>query len=96
MRANDFAYFLALLVQALIERELRRTMHREGFGAIALYPEARPRNRPTNEQIFGLFRYAERHTLYRNDPVQIFDPKLTPLQRRSSTSFGVPEHTLRS
>ena len=36
------AYFFALLVQTLLERELRQAMARAGEGTLPLYPEARP------------------------------------------------------
>ena len=56
-------YFLALLVQALIERELRLAMKRENITHLPLYPEQRPCAHPTTEQILGLFSFAERHEL---------------------------------
>jgi transposase len=40
-------YFLALLVEALLERELRRAMEREGIASLPIYPEARGCRRPT-------------------------------------------------
>jgi len=39
-------YFLALLVESLLERELRRAMEREGVQSLPLYPEARACRRP--------------------------------------------------
>ena len=56
-------YFLALLVQALIERELRQAMQREGIEQLPIYPEQRPCRRPTTEQILRLFSLAERVTV---------------------------------
>ncbi len=43
------AYFFALLVQTLLERELRQAMARAGEESLPLYPEGRacPRPRPT-------------------------------------------------
>ena len=83
-------YFLVLLVQALIERELRRAMRRERLDSLPLYPEARPCKRPTTEQILRLFALAERHTLTRADNlIQIFEPELTPLQRQLLALLGV-------
>jgi transposase len=38
IEALFFLYFLALLLQALIERELRRAMSEEGIEALAFYP----------------------------------------------------------
>jgi len=46
-------YFLALLVQALIERELRAAMNREKIARLPLYPEQRLCAHPTTEQILG-------------------------------------------
>ena len=83
-------YFLVLLVQALIERELRRAMRREHLDSLPLYPEARPCKRPTTEQILRLFVLAERHTLTRaGNLVQVFDPELTALQRKVLALLGV-------
>jgi hypothetical protein len=76
-------YFLALLVQALIERELRQAMAREKIEQLPLYPEQRQCPRPTTEQILRLFSLAERHTLHHDGHVvQVFAPALTDLQRQ--------------
>jgi hypothetical protein len=86
MRIEAFftLYFLALLVQALIERELRLAMKRERIKELPIYPEQRLCKRPTTEQILRLFSLAERHTLLRDDkPVQFFPPQLTELQRQT-------------
>jgi transposase len=40
-------YFLALLVESLLERELRRAMERAGVESLPLYPEGRACRRPT-------------------------------------------------
>ena len=86
-------YFLVLLVQALIERELRRAMRRERLDSLPLYPEARLCKRPTTEQILRLFALAERHTLTRaGNLIQVFDPELSPLQRQVLALLGVDAH----
>ena len=84
-------YFLALLTQALIERELRTTMHRQKIESLPLYPEQRACKRPTTEQILRAFALAERHTLWDGERiVQIFTPELTDLQQQILTLIGVP------
>jgi transposase len=40
-------HFFALLAEALLERELRNAMEREGIEALPMYPEGRPCRRPT-------------------------------------------------
>lgn len=85
-------YFIALLVQALLERELRRAMERRGLEQLPLYPEARECKHPTTERVLELFSLAERHVLLRNDkPIQVFPPRLTELQRQILDLLGVPE-----
>lgn len=90
-------YFLALLAQALIERELRRAMQRENIVELPIYPEQRQCKRPTTEQILRLFSLAERHTLLSGGQViQLFHPDLTDLQRQVLRLLGVPQHAFRS
>ena len=93
MRIEAFftLYFLALLVQALIERELRLAMKRERIKELPIYPEQRLCKRPTTEQILRLFSLAERHTLLRGaKQVQSFPPQLTDIQRQTLDLLGVP------
>ncbi len=84
-------YFLALLVQALIERELRLAMKRQAIEQLPLYPEQRQCVHPTTEQVLRLFSLAQRHTLIdAAQPVQVFNAELTDLQRQVITLLGVP------
>jgi transposase len=87
-----FLYFLGLLIQALIERELRMAMRRERIDQLPIYPEDRQSRQPTTEQVFRLFSLVERHVLLRRGKiVQRFDPKLTSLQHQVLDLLGVPE-----
>jgi transposase len=82
VEAFFFLYFLALLVQALIERELRRAMQQRGLDSLPLYPEERTTQRPTAEQILRLYSLLERHDLVSHGKIlRSFKPRLTPLQR---------------
>jgi len=84
-------YFVALLVQALIEREIRRAMERDGIKELPLYPEERNCRHPTCQQVLRLFSSTERHELYRGGRrLQVFDPKLSELQREVLRLLGVP------
>jgi transposase len=83
-------YAIALLVQALIERELRRAMAREGIEELPIYPEQRQCAHPTTEQVLRLFSLAERHRLMQRErTVQVFHPLLTDLQRQVLALLGV-------
>jgi transposase len=87
-------YFLALLVQALIERELRQGMKAAAIEQLPLYPEARACRRPTTEHILRLFSLTERVTVLANDEIiRVFPPELTELQRQVLLLLGVPTST---
>ncbi len=89
-------YFLALLIQALIERELRQTMKRERLKALPLYPEERRCAHPTTEQVLRLFSHAERQVLSRvGRVVQRFDAEFTPLQHQVLELLGLPASAFR-
>ena len=93
IEALFFLYFLALLVQGLIERELRRAMRREGIEKLPLYPEERRCTHPTTEQVFKLFSLVQRNILMRRGkPCKVFDPSLTPLQRQLLQLLAVTPH----
>lgn len=92
IEAFFFLYFLALLIQALVERQLRRAMLANNILDLPLYPEDRTTKRPTSEQVFRLFSLAQRHILTRNEhPLRTFHPELTPLQRQILNLLEVPE-----
>ena len=90
IEALFFLYFIALLVQALIERQLRQAMEREQIGELFLYPEKRPCRRPTVLQILRLFSPPERHAILKNgELVQAFPPQLTDLQNKVLRLLGM-------
>jgi hypothetical protein len=57
-----FLYFIAVLIFALIEREVRRGMKKGGLDSLPLYPEGRPCKNPTAD---GIMRAVE--DIRRND-----------------------------
>ena len=76
-------YFFALLVEALMERELRDAMSRKGIESLPLYPEGRACKRPTTRRVLDLFESVQRHTLSRDKhSTEIFITDLTRVQRR--------------
>lgn len=85
-------YFLALLVQALIERQLRLAMQQNNIAELPLYPEQRECEHPTTEQILRLFSLATRHKLSKGaHTLHIFQVEFTDLQRQLLSLLGVPE-----
>jgi len=58
-----FAYYVVLLVEALIEREVRQQMGEKKIKGLALYPERRMSKAPTAELVMGAFEGLRRHRL---------------------------------
>ncbi len=84
-------HFRALLMAALIEREIRTAMAAAHTAAIPLYPELRACPAPSAERILDLFTDLARHELrHDGQVVQTFEPELTPLQRQVLTVLDVP------
>lgn len=76
-------YFFALLVESLLERELRRAMACEGIESLPLYPEGRACRFPTARRVIDLFEEAQRHELASGHrPAVVFTTELTRLQRK--------------
>ena len=90
-------YFLSLMVQALIERELRQAMAAAQIEQLPIYPEQRACRRPTTEHILRLFSLAERITVSaRGQTLRVFPPQLTELQSQVLTLLGVPASAYRT
>jgi transposase len=56
-------YFVVELVQALLEREVRRQMAGNGVASLALYPERRASELPTAALVFNALEGLRRHRL---------------------------------
>ena len=70
-------YFLVLLTQTLLERELRRAMAQAEVPSLPLYPEGRPCTRPTTYRIVELFAPIQRHVVRRPEADQSASLKTT-------------------
>jgi transposase len=83
-------YFFVLLVEALLERELRRAMAEKEIEGLPLYPEGRACRRPTARRVIDLFEDVQRHTLVmgKEPPVE-FTTELTRLQRKILRLLGM-------
>ena len=83
--------FLALLISALLERQVRAGMRRAATAKIPLYPEFRGCAAPTTERILEIFTNVARHTLHQHGQhVQTFHPELTAQQLQVLDLLGLP------
>jgi transposase len=86
------AYFFALMAEALVERELRRAMQREGIESLPMYPEGRLCHRPTARRLIDLFATVQRHEFTGSTgPPQVMITELTAPQRRLLRLLGLSE-----
>ena len=87
-------YFLALLVEALLERELRQAMAQEGIESLPLYSEGRPCRWPTARRVIDLFENVERHEWVTSGGRKtVLVTELTDLQRRILKLLGLRPET---
>ena len=85
-------HFLAMLTEALIEREIRTSMSNQGLAGIPLYPELRNCPAPSAPRILEIFDDIQRHQLINHDGqiVQTFEPELTDLQQQVLDLLHIP------
>lgn len=84
-------YYMALTVEALVERELRRAMKAERIEMLPLYPEKRLCKAPTAERVLELLGGLRRHRLFESGrEADRFHDELAPLQRKVLRLLAVP------
>ena len=83
-------YFFTLLVQTLLERELRQAMEAADLESLPLYPEDRDCKAPTTRRILDIFEPIQRHTLTARGKSETFVSELSPLQRRLLKLLNIP------
>jgi transposase len=82
-------YFFTLLIQTLLERELRKVMKAADLEALPLYPEGRACAAPTTRRIIDIFEPIQRHTLTTGTRSETFVTELSPLQRQILKLLGM-------
>ena len=85
-------YFFVLIVQTLLERELRQAMERAQIESLPLYPEGRACRRPTTRKLLDLFDGVQRHelTLPGHEP-EVMVTELSPLQKQVLKLLGISD-----
>ena len=91
--AFGFCLYVALLVHALIERELRNAMTAAGISELPLYYEDRPCQAPTAARVLELLDPLARTVVnHRAEVLTVVPPTLSPLQEQVLTLLGVPSN----
>lgn len=86
-----FLYFIAMLVQALIERDLRKSMKQAGIESLPIYSEGRECTSPTAYRIFSQFEnMEEHHLLFAGREIRRFHTELSTIQKMILSLLGIP------
>ncbi len=89
--ALGFCLYVALLVHALVERELRRAMVAKGLPALPLYHEDRACAAPTAARVFELLDPLSSTVVsHAGQLLTVVPPTLEPLQRQLLSLLKVP------
>jgi transposase len=85
-------YFFVLLVEALLERELRQAMVRAKVDRLRFYPEGRACSYPTVPRLIEVFEDVHRHHLKgETEPAVVLTTELSQLQRTILRLLGIPQ-----
>lgn len=83
------AVFLAMTLDALIERALRQGMQREGIEALPILPEGRLTKTPTTARLLEIFSAVSWYEFKRGDETVTFPIKLSTLQKQLLQLLGM-------
>lgn len=85
------ATFLAMMLDALIERTIRLAMVEEGIQSLPIYPEGRPSRTPTTARVLEMFSDVAWYEYERGDEAVLFPVQLSTLQRDILRLLGMDE-----
>lgn len=87
--ALGFCLYAALLIHALIERELRNAMAEAGITHLPLYPEDRPCAAPTAARVLEILHPLTRTVIRHGDQATVVPPQLSALQKQILAMLGM-------
>ena len=88
-----FGFFIALVVQALLEREVRNKMKAHKIETIRVYPEQRQANRPTTSKIIDRFENISTYKIMENSKIaETFKDSLNDDQKLVLSLLNIEEN----
>ena len=82
IEANMFVFFIALMIQALIEREIRQQMKNGELKSLAVYPEDRKATHPTTSKVFDVFDQVYTYKIVKDNIVlEEYEDELKEIQK---------------
>jgi transposase len=86
-----FLFFVALILQALIEREVRNKMKDDKILALPVYPEQRIAYHPTTSKIFYRFSGISLYYLNQGRSIKRYQDELSEVQKKIISILGMSE-----
>jgi transposase len=93
VEANMFAFFIALALQALLEREMRNKMQQTKIDKLYIYPEDRECKRPTSSIAFDRFESVSRYEISdsKNNVIEEHRDSFSKAQFEILDSLGITQ-----
>jgi transposase len=92
VEANLFAFFVALMIQALLEREVRHAMVAADIPNLKLYPEQRPAVHPTTSKVLSAFEDLSTYQICaRSRVVEQYQDGLNDTQKTILKLLKIPQ-----
>ena len=92
VEANLFVFFISLMLQALLEREVRSKMTLDGTKSLSLYPEQREAYQPTTNKIIDIFDGVSTYSIIQDGQVvEEFKDDLTDTQQTILRYLNISE-----
>ena len=89
-----FMYFIAMAIQALIERDIRMNMEKRGIASLPIYPERRECSSPTAYRILSMFdNIVLNHILIDGREIKKIHTDLTERQKQILWLLDITEET---
>ena len=83
------AYFIAIAVSSLIERDVRKAMTEAGIKELPLYPEGRQSQAPTAQRVLEAFASVGWHEFRRGEETICFPLEMSDLQQQLLNLLGM-------
>jgi transposase len=92
VEANMFLFFIALMIQSLIEREIRSKMQNHKLQALEIYPERRDAAHPTTSKVFDIFSDISTYAISNGtDILEEYSDELNDVQKLILNFLSISE-----
>ena len=94
IEANMFLFFISLMIQSLIEREVREKMAKHRIEYLTVYPEDREAIHPTTNKVFDRFSTISTYELMESngDRIEYYQDELSELHLKILYLLGIEEN----